>query len=128
MMRWVRSQIALLPPPEMRRIELSLEEALINIVQHSYAPGSEGSIDLKFEEERSGALTFTLSDQGRPFNPLAHCPHHPPTQTLQERKEGGLGIFLMVKLMDHVAYERRGSYNILRLHKTIHAPPLEATS
>ncbi len=68
------------------------------------------------EPERNVLLTFT--DEGVPFDPLQRSD---PDITLsaEERKIGGLGIFLVRKIMDDVRYIREDGKNILRIRKKI---------
>ena len=62
-------------------------------------------------------MTITVSDSGRPYNPLAR---QDPDITLpiEQREIGGLGVLMTKKLMDEVAYEYRDSQNILTLKKS----------
>jgi anti-sigma regulatory factor (Ser/Thr protein kinase) len=54
-----------------------------------------------------------VSDQGRPFNPLASkAPDL--SQSLAERQVGGLGIFLVTSLAEEIDYERDGDRNVLK--------------
>ena len=63
-------------------------------------------------------LIITLRDAGKPFDPLAK---EDPDITLsaEERKIGGLGIFLCKKLMDSVRYEYKDGCNIFTMTKVI---------
>ena len=121
MMAWVRSQLLPLglAPREARRIELSLEEAFMNVIRHAYPSSVQGSLALSCHRELGQFIAFTLMDEGQPFNPLDHIGPLKTPQTLQETKEGGLGIVLMAKMMDHIEYERRGTYNVLTLRKML---------
>ena len=128
MMEWVRSHVATLglTSAEAHKIELSMEEALVNVIQYAYAISTQGSVTLMCHVEPQQSVTFTIVDCGIPFNPLAKAKavpitHAPTTQALEDRTEGGLGIFLMLRMMDSVQYARRGSYNILILRKALTA-------
>ncbi|MEI9479990.1 MAG: ATP-binding protein, partial [Deltaproteobacteria bacterium] len=63
-------------------------------------------------------VSLTVQDDGRPFDPLyAQAPDiHSP---LAERPVGGLGIYIVRKMMDEVRYEHRGGRNILTLVKHV---------
>lgn len=116
MLDWVRSALEQLHVKEEFRnnIELACEEALVNIIHYSYQEG-EGKGKLTIDCTRSGPqntqLTITLLDQGTPHNPL-HSIHIPTKERI-----GGYGIFLMVKLMDHVDYRHIDGSNELTLIK-----------
>ena len=63
-------------------------------------------------------LRLTFTDTGRPFDPLQA--DDPDTKVpLSERKIGGLGIFVVKKMMDKVEYRRENDRNILTLTKCI---------
>ncbi len=97
-----------------KELTLAVEEAYVNIVNHSY-PKSVGkvTIDCWIDGDR---LILKIKDEGIPFNPLTLTQPN-LTSRLEERKIGGLGIFLMQRLMDSVEYERKGKYNLLTLMK-----------
>jgi anti-sigma regulatory factor (Ser/Thr protein kinase) len=62
------------------------------------------------------SLRFKVVDDGLPFNPLEA--EKPDTSLpLQDRGIGGLGIHLVVNLVDEVTYERRGEQNVITLTK-----------
>jgi anti-sigma regulatory factor (Ser/Thr protein kinase) len=63
-------------------------------------------------------VTITFMDNGIPFDPLQR---RDPDVTLsaEERRIGGLGIFMTKKTMDSVDYEYKNGQNILRLKKSI---------
>ena len=67
---------------------------------------------------RPDALEFTLTDSGKPFDPTA-APEADTSLGVQERPIGGLGIFLVRKIMDTVAYRRTNGKNILTMIKHI---------
>ena len=69
---------------------------------------------------RAGVVTvrITFLDHGTPYNPLEK--EDPKTNlSAEEREVGGLGIFLVKKLMDEVEYNYLGGKNILTIRKKI---------
>lgn len=98
------------------KIRLSIEEAVENIVRYAYENGN-GWMEAGTSLE-GGSLVITLRDAGKPFNPLAK---EDPDITLsaEERKIGGLGIYLCKKLMDSVSYEYTDGCNIFTMTKEI---------
>jgi anti-sigma regulatory factor (Ser/Thr protein kinase) len=120
MMAWARQMIGqlALPSNEMRKIEIALEEALVNIINYAYKePG--GAIEILCQLDPSASIEFTIKDKGQPFNPLLQYAKGRLSMEIEEREEGGLGIFLMRSLMDDVRYERQPPYNILTLIKKV---------
>ena len=63
-------------------------------------------------------LTVTLTDNGRPCNPLDTAAPD-TTRSVEERPVGGLGIHLVRQLMDEVHYHRRGGRNVVVLVKRL---------
>ena len=83
-------------------IQLAADEASSNIIEHAYA-GIEGGkieIDLNISDKE---LKITMRDQGKSFDPSS-VPEPNIKADLSERKIGGLGMYLMRKLMDEVSY------------------------
>ena len=101
-----------------RQIDVALDEILSNIARYAY-PEKEGSMTVEIDlDEETGMLSLTFRDEGIPFDPLGK---EEPDVTLgvRERAVGGLGIFLVKKMMDEVIYRREGKQNILRLYKKV---------
>lgn len=100
-----------------QKLCLALDEAATNVVLYAYdEPGAgEVKIDALLSEEK---ISFKISDSGKPFNPLMAAE---PNFDLPgaERPVGGLGIFLVKKLMDVVYYRRDRGVNILRITKNL---------
>ncbi|NWG19626.1 MAG: anti-sigma factor antagonist [Chloroflexi bacterium] len=85
------------------QVELAVDEAATNIIQHGYDPGSPGTIELTWRIQ-GGELVVTLRDYGRRFNP-DDVPPPDLTSPLEERQAGGLGLYLMSRLMDRVRFD-----------------------
>ncbi len=101
---------------ETRRIELVMEEALVNVIVHASLE-EEDAIELTCEVNQG--IIFSIKDCGPPFNPLAINKELKLSCPIEERKEGGLGIIMMKKFMDSLTYERKNNCNILKLQKTL---------
>ncbi len=105
------------------QVQLAVDEAATNIIQHGYDHVS-GEIVLSWQVEGPD-LVVTLHDTGRRFNP-DDVPAPDITSPLEERQAGGLGIFLMGKLMDAVRFEFDDQHgNLLTMIKRI-SPDVEA--
>ena len=63
-------------------------------------------------------ITFKVIDKGVQFNPL-NKPDPDITLSAEERKIGGLGIFITKKTMDNVIYTYENDENILTMIKKI---------
>jgi anti-sigma regulatory factor (Ser/Thr protein kinase) len=103
---------------EIYSIQLATDEASSNIIEHAYAGLTGGKLEI--ETIVSGAeLKIILRDHGRTFDPSS-VPEPNVKADLSERKIGGLGMYLMRKLMDEVTYESSPeSGNILTMTKRL---------
>ena len=96
-------------------IQLAADEAASNVIEHAY----EGVSDAFFEltcEFKNDRMTITMLDHGKTFDP-SKVDVPDVKADLSDRKIGGLGIYLMRKLMDEVRYESTSSGNLLTLVK-----------
>jgi len=101
---------------DVYNIQLATDEAASNIIEHAYEGVSDGVLDLSCGMEAE-AIRIILIDYGEPFDPSA-IPMPDLKADLSDRKIGGLGIFLMRKLMDEVQYEpREDKSNVLTMIK-----------
>ena len=94
------------------KIELALEEALVNICKYSY-PDEPGDAEVSCKQDNSRFI-IEIVDSGIPFD-MTSLPAPDVTSSIEERKIGGLGIFLIKKMVNDVSYRREGNFNILKL-------------
>ena len=101
---------------DVYNIQLATDEAASNIIEHAYEGVPNGVLDLACAMEKD-VIKIILIDYGAAYDPSA-VPIPDIKADLSERKIGGLGIFLMRKLMDDVHYEPRADKsNILTMTK-----------
>ena len=101
---------------DVYNIQLATDEAASNIIEHAYENRSDGILDLSCGV-RSEVITIILIDHGESFDP-SDVPAPDLKADLSDRKIGGLGIFLMRKLMDEVHYESKpDKSNVLTMTK-----------
>jgi anti-sigma regulatory factor (Ser/Thr protein kinase) len=98
------------------RIQLACEEALVNVINYAY-PEKTGTLSIECANE-PGRLVITISDAGVAFDPLT-LPEPDINAPIEQRKVGGLGIFMMRRIMDTVTYRREGDRNVLTLEKRL---------
>lgn len=103
--------------PAVEGVILAVEEAVVNVMNYAYPEGTEGFIHIKSVVDGQ-QLTFEIIDHGEPFDPTTM---EAPDLTLpkEERKPGGLGIFLMRHYMNELKYERVDESNLLRMTKNL---------
>jgi serine/threonine-protein kinase RsbW len=99
------------PDKSLNRFCLSLDEVLTNIITHGIGDSGDREIAVRIDIG-GGYLSATVSDDGRPFDPLS-LPEPDIHAPIEQRKVGGLGIHLLRELMDKVAYRRAGDRNEL---------------
>jgi anti-sigma regulatory factor (Ser/Thr protein kinase) len=82
-------------------VQTAVDEACTNIINYAYS--GKGGIITVTCESRDNDFVVTIRDTGKPFDPSLISP--PDLESnLANRKIGGLGIYLMKKLMDDVSY------------------------
>ncbi len=107
----------MLPPAFAISLNLVLEEAFTNIVFYAFNDEQEHLIDLDFEMQGK-QLKILLSDDGHEYDPTQKG--DPDFDVpLEDRSIGGLGIFLIKKIMDTVEYQRKDNKNYLILGKNM---------
>jgi len=104
---------------EIYKIELAVDEACANIVNHAYkndAPPASRVIDVSVRA-RPDRVEIVIADHGGGFDPQKV--QNPQMQEyLKKMKRGGLGIFLMKKMMDEVKFRiKPGVRNEVKLIK-----------
>ena len=101
---------------EQMQIDIAIDEIFSNIVHYAYGEKG-GDVTVRIElpgNPKEAVLTFV--DSGIPYNPLEQSD---PDISLsaEERKIGGLGIFMVKKTMDDMTYEYKDGKNILKITK-----------
>jgi anti-sigma regulatory factor (Ser/Thr protein kinase) len=96
-------------------VELAVDEACSNIIEHAYGAEGKGEIECSCIIEDDG-LTIVIKDKGNPFDPDT-VPEVNTQQPLEDRKPGGAGVFLMRKVMDMVRFEFTPKGNVLTMKK-----------
>jgi serine/threonine-protein kinase RsbW len=100
---------------------LAVDEAASNIIEHAYGGAAEAVIEITCEVAE-GELTVILRDHGEPFDPSL-VPPLDVTADLKDREIGGLGMFLMRKMMDKVNFESSPETgNVLTMVKRLSKP------
>ena len=106
------------PMKAQMQIDIAIDELFGNIAHYAYNP-EIGKATVRVEViEDPLAVTVTFIDNGVPYDPLAKAD---PDTTLraEEREIGGLGIYMVKKSMDEIAYEYKDGQNILKIKKRL---------
>jgi anti-sigma regulatory factor (Ser/Thr protein kinase) len=106
-----------LPMKVVLNLNLVLEEAVTNVIMYAYPQEQNEHIYLTAKKQ-DDRLVFVLTDSGIAFDPT-QTPDADITLCADERQIGGLGIFLIRKIMNEVKYERIDDKNVLTLEKEL---------
>jgi serine/threonine-protein kinase RsbW len=100
-------------------VQLAVDEALTNIIEHAYAGINGGKITVQCRlSESKKEFIVKLKDSGKPFDPQTVA--SPDTDAkLEERKVGGLGIYFMKQLMQTVKYAINDKENELTMARLL---------
>ena len=112
-----------IPAAALFDLHLALDEILTNIVSYGYDDDHEHAIIVRLTlaaAQQPQRIDVEVEDDGRPFNPL-EAPEPAVNRPLQERPIGGLGIYLVRRVMDSLEYRRQQGKNVLVMRKTLPA-------
>lgn len=107
-----------MPETEISKIELAVDEACANVIEHAYGHDASKEVIVRanFDED---TISFEIIDTGKGFDP-GSVAQEDLDRLIEKRKDGGLGLRLIKTLMDEVQYEIvPGSKNELRMSKRI---------
>ncbi len=106
------------PLKAQMQIDVAIDELFGNISNYAYNP-DVGPATVRVEvTEDPLAVVITFIDGGVPYDPLSKADPN-ISLSAEEREIGGLGIFLVKKTMDDIAYEYKDGKNILKIKKHI---------
>ena len=106
------------PMKTVIQISIAIDEIYSNIVKYGY-PKEPGPVTVQvLERDEPHTVYVRFADEGIPYNPLTK---EDPDVTLsaEERKIGGLGIFMVKSTMDDMKYKYEQGQNILTLVKNL---------
>jgi anti-sigma regulatory factor (Ser/Thr protein kinase) len=104
------AEAAGLDSPDMNKLDLVLEEILVNIARYAYQGGA-GDVQVAYSAE-AGSLLVEVTDAGRSFNPLDSAPPD-LALGLADRPIGGLGVLLVKQIVGSLSYRRQDGQNKL---------------
>ncbi len=106
------------PVKARMEIDIAIDELFCNIARYAYGK-NQGDATVRFDfDKTTRTASITFVDSGMPFNPLDK-PDPDVTLPAEERRIGGLGIFMVKMMMDKVEYRREGGFNILTIYRRI---------
>jgi anti-sigma regulatory factor (Ser/Thr protein kinase) len=95
---------------------LVIDELVSNLLKYGFSvePDQRSNLKIEFDDDW---LEIELKDNGHRFNPLVQPEPTSLGQGIPDRAVGGLGLYLVLKMMDETHYEWREPWNCLRLRK-----------
>jgi len=105
-------------PKIVNQLNLAIEEAVSNIIFYAFSDKREHIISIILSNNKDN-ITVQISDDGKSFNILEVDNDIDINASVEEREIGGLGIYILKKMVDVVEYQRKGNMNILKLTKKL---------
>ncbi len=102
---------------EISEIRLAVDEAYTNIIKHAYKnrPSNPVTIEVGTDSKK---IWISILDHGESFKPEEYkAPDI--LKRIKNKQRGGMGVFLIQKLMDKVDYNRKGDMNEIRMVKNL---------
>lgn len=99
----------------INQINIAVEEIFVNIAHYAYNP-EVGAAAIRISV--SDQVLIEFEDNGKPYNPLLKIDPDISINA-EERDIGGLGIFMVKKIMDSVEYDNKENKNILTIKKVL---------
>ena len=106
------------PVKAQMQIDIVIDELCSNVARYAYSDRT-GKVTVSVDTvDKPMKVWLTFTDEGVPYDPLAK---EDPDITLsaEERKLGGLGIYMVKKMMDEFRYEYKDGKNIVTVCKVI---------
>jgi anti-sigma regulatory factor (Ser/Thr protein kinase)/GNAT superfamily N-acetyltransferase len=100
------AEIAGFSPDDRNKIQLAVEEACVNVINHSFLLDEEAEFDLHFLKNLDG-IEIHIHDMGLPYDPDM-APVYDPAADLLKQDMSGLGTFLISKTMDQYRFNNLG--------------------
>lgn len=101
---------------QAEHIKIAVDEACTNIIEHAYHNEQDHSIEIILTLDPKKMVISLLHD-GFPFDASKYKKPNGLRASLDARKGGGWGIYLMNKLMDKVEYNTHKNTSEIRLTK-----------
>ena len=112
---FVDKQLENCPTKIRNQFGMAVDEIFSNIARYAYHP-SVGGVTVRVSV--GDVITIEFEDGGMEYNPLS-ADEPDITLPAEKREIGGLGIFIVKKIMDSMEYRRDGNKNILTIKKKL---------
>lgn len=106
---------AAIPVKTVMQLQVVLDEVLSNVIKYAWPDGGTHEFYVRINV-RNGGIEISITDDGRPFNPLDQPPPAPAADGGRPAP-GGLGIHMVRQLVDSIEYVRFDGRNQVTLTK-----------
>lgn len=100
---------------EIDQIRLAVDEAYTNVIKHAYQFDDSKRVSIRIGADPN-EFWISITDQGRAFNPDLYA-EPDIKERIRQKKRGGVGVYLIRKLMDTVNYSNAAGVNEIRMIK-----------
>lgn len=100
---------------DVHDITLAVDEAYTNVIKHAYNFDETKKVKIKILTA-DNEFTISLMDEGAAFDPATYKEPN-IAERVMLRKRGGVGVYLIHKLMDRVEYRNDGTQNEILMSK-----------
>ena len=104
------------PPAIAATFHIIFDDLLNNVISYGFNAEQRHFIDIRLELT-ANSLIVSIADDGVPFNPLAETAPD-TTLSIEDRPIGGMGIHLVINMVDNISYQRTADKNVLTLTKS----------
>jgi len=96
---------------------LAIDELCANLMIHSHQCNPSDLIEVRITNDQYN-FVFEIHDQSNDTFNLLEYKIPDMKQIIKDKKNGGIGLILVKKIMDDIQFEKRGEHNICRLYKS----------
>ncbi len=106
-----------IPDLQAHKLVLAVDEVCSNLIIHANNcnPANKIELDLVFHPKQ---IVFTFFDKGEGFD-INKYDSPSMDELVSARRQGGLGLILVKRIMDKIEFTTEKNYNICRIIKTI---------
>ncbi len=99
---------------EIFMFELALNEAIANVIEHTYNFEENHSINVEFSIDEERVFCISIRDFGKKVDPQKIQP-----RDLEDYRDGGLGVFIIQKVFGNMIWDDVTEGNLLCLYKKL---------
>ncbi len=102
---------------EVEEIKLAVDEALTNVIKHAYKFDDSKTIYISVGLQ-GREFWVAIQDTGAPFEPQNYTEPNIP-ERVKKGLKGGVGVYLIKRLVDKVEYNKKSQHNEIKLIKKL---------